>query len=404
MQRPLPVGLLVALLAVTAVVGAGVAAPSETDAAAPEAQATGSDPLLAAQSFESAQFDITVEADGDGRWLFRYTRPLTNESEREQFRAYADRFNSEETDLYRDFRNQSRRLVDRGAAETGRNMSATNYSREAFVGGLGAQGSLGVVEMRFTWEGFALVSADRVAIGDVFEGGLYIGPDQRLRINAGPGLQFEEVDPNPTNQSGDALADSDSVAWVGEREFADNRPRVVFIEESAAGGTPGGPTTVAAGAGSGAETPTMLVIGFVVVVLGLTGALAWRSGGLDGLLGGDGGDGGVAAEPAGESTAGTAAESASADAESEAAVSEEELLTDDARVVNLLEENGGRMKQVNIVEETGWSKSKVSMLLSEMEDDGDISKLRVGRENIISLAGNEPEAAGSPFEDEDDDE
>ena len=44
------------------------------------------------------------------------------------------------------------------------------------------------------------------------------------------------------------------------------------------------------------------------------------------------------------------------------------------------------------------------MLLSEMEDDGDISKLRVGRENIISLAGNEPEAAGSPFEDEDDDE
>jgi len=32
------------------------------------------------------------------------------------------------------------------------------------------------------------------------------------------------------------------------------------------------------------------------------------------------------------------------------------------------------MKQVNIVEETEWSKSKVSMLLSEMEDDGDISK------------------------------
>jgi len=69
-------------------------------------------------------------------------------------------------------------------------------------------------------------------------------------------------------------------------------------------------------------------------------------------------------------------------------------------VVTLLEENGGRMKQVNIVEETGWSKSKVSMLLSDMEDEGEISKLRVGRENIISLDGHEPEAAGSPFEDE----
>jgi len=40
------------------------------------------------------------------------------------------------------------------------------------------------------------------------------------------------------------------------------------------------------------------------------------------------------------------------------------------------------------------------MLLSDMEDEGQISKLRLGRENIISLAGQEPEAAGSPFEDE----
>jgi len=71
-------------------------------------------------------------------------------------------------------------------------------------------------------------------------------------------------------------------------------------------------------------------------------------------------------------------------------------------VLSMLEGNGGRMKQVDIVDETGWSKSKVSMLLSDMEEEGEISKLRVGRENIISLKGNEPEAAGSPFDDEDD--
>jgi len=77
---------------------------------------------------------------------------------------------------------------------------------------------------------------------------------------------------------------------------------------------------------------------------------------------------------------------------------EREQLSDEDRVIRLLEENGGRMKQVNIVENTEWSKSKVSMLLSDMEEDGEISKLRVGRENIISLAGEEPDAAGSPFE------
>jgi len=74
--------------------------------------------------------------------------------------------------------------------------------------------------------------------------------------------------------------------------------------------------------------------------------------------------------------------------------------TDQEVIIDILGDHEGRMKQAKIVDETGWSKSKVSMLLSDMEEDGDISKLRVGRENIVSLSGNEPEAAGSPFEDE----
>ena len=83
-----------------------------------------------------------------------------------------------------------------------------------------------------------------------------------------------------------------------------------------------------------------------------------------------------------------------------AEISDEELLSDEDRVISMLEERGGRMKQVKIVEETGWSKSKVSMLLSDMEEDQQLSKLRVGRENIVSLAGHEPEAAKSPFDDD----
>ena len=77
-----------------------------------------------------------------------------------------------------------------------------------------------------------------------------------------------------------------------------------------------------------------------------------------------------------------------------------DLRSDEDRIVDLLETNGGRMQQTTIVEETGWSKSKVSTLLSEMAEEGLVSKLRVGRENIVSLAGHEPAAAGSPFDDE----
>ena len=70
-----------------------------------------------------------------------------------------------------------------------------------------------------------------------------------------------------------------------------------------------------------------------------------------------------------------------------------EPLTDADRVLALLRSHGGRMKQTRIVEETEWSKAKVSRLLSSMSDDGAIHKLSIGRENIISLDGHHPEAA-----------
>ena len=77
------------------------------------------------------------------------------------------------------------------------------------------------------------------------------------------------------------------------------------------------------------------------------------------------------------------------------------LLTDEDRVYNLVREHGGRMKQATIVEETDWSKSKVSRLLSRMDEQGDINKLRVGRGNVIYFDGAEPPAARNPFDEAD---
>ncbi len=60
------------------------------------------------------------------------------------------------------------------------------------------------------------------------------------------------------------------------------------------------------------------------------------------------------------------------------------LLSDEERVHRMLSDNGGRMKQATIVKETGWSNAKVSQLLSKMDDDEEIEKLRIGRENLIT--------------------
>ena len=71
---------------------------------------------------------------------------------------------------------------------------------------------------------------------------------------------------------------------------------------------------------------------------------------------------------------------------------------DEAVVVRLLEANDGRLPQADVVRETDWSKSKVSRVLSRMADAGEVTKIDIGRGNVITLPGEEPPGAARPFE------
>ncbi|MFB6083377.1 MAG: helix-turn-helix transcriptional regulator [Halorientalis sp.] len=392
MARPLSLAL-VCLLLVGAVLGQGpvVAAGGgvTTHADSTAAQGDGSQALATPQRFESTQFIVTVYANGSAQWTFKhFTGLLENSTERETFREYAETFETQETELWTNFRNSAQALTDAGSAATGRNMTARNFHRTA---GLNPQGNTGVVEMSFLWTNFTQASGDRVVVGDVFQGEFYVGESQRLVFRAGPNLTLlpDEASPPP-----DSTTDS-SVGWTGPQTFTDGNPRVVFTTTATGSGGGGATTTPETGrATPGGFLPTVLV-GALIVAIGVGAAIAWRTGLFGSTTESDDTDG---------PTAGTTAESesgdAAADPEPESAVADEELLTDEDRVISLLEDNGGRMKQATIVDETDWSKSKVSMLLSDMEEEERISKLRVGRENIISLKGHEPDAAGSPFDDE----
>lgn len=54
-------------------------------------------------------------------------------------------------------------------------------------------------------------------------------------------------------------------------------------------------------------------------------------------------------------------------------------------VFQVIEEHGGQMRQADLVDETEWSKATVSRLLSTLEDDGRVEKIRVGRGNVVRL-------------------
>ncbi|WP_458210661.1 helix-turn-helix transcriptional regulator [Haladaptatus sp. NG-SE-30] len=79
-------------------------------------------------------------------------------------------------------------------------------------------------------------------------------------------------------------------------------------------------------------------------------------------------------------------------------LADEEMLTDEERIRSLLIQYGGRMKQADITAETSWSKSTVSRKLSKMEENDEITRVQIGRGNLVFLNGSEPEASKSPFE------
>ncbi|MFU1781706.1 helix-turn-helix transcriptional regulator [Haloarcula japonica] len=394
------VRLVVASLVLVLLLGSG---------AAPLAMSQPADESVGVQTpdrFDRTTFQVTLYQNGSAEWAIVHRTPLENESEQQQFEAFATEFEQSEQPLYRNFVEQSTLLTQYGANVTGRDMAATDYERSASVDPLQ---NTGTVRMSFRWHNFAIVEGDSVVVSDVFDGGFYIGSSQSFVFERGPGLAFVDVQPEPDSQSApDSLENSESVTWNGEQSFNDRRPYVELRprETGQSAGTERDTTAGGDTAGEAASGPSWMLpaaVVFIVIVTG--GAAAWRSGALGQMLGRDDDE-----PPAASPSAATDTEQSSmappsdtaadTDTTDEPAVPDEELLTDSDRVRKLLEENGGRMKQVDIVDSTDWSKSKVSMLLSDMEDDGDISKLRVGRENIISLAGQEPDAAGSPFDDE----
>jgi uncharacterized membrane protein len=350
-------------------------------------------------------FRIEVYEDGDARWTVENRREISISAEDEiaEFETFADRFAEEETETFANFRQRAVQLTQEGESVTGREMNATAFDRSAEYDALNQEG---VLNMSFRWEGFAEVDGDRVVVSDVFDGGFAILEDQRLRFEHGEGLRFEDVtDEYPPDRVEGDDSPGEWVQWNGPREFSSGNPEIVFVvvdgatddssdgpggagDDSPGDDSPGDDSSGDGGpdeSGDGSSDLMLPVLFALLVIVGVGSGALWYS-----LGSRDDGSGSGTAPTAPSNPAGPASPE----------LQEEQLLSDEDRIVKLLEDNGGRMRQVSIVEETEWSKSKVSMLLSEMEEDGEISKLRVGRENIISLAGQEPAAAGSPFEDE----
>ncbi len=414
---PRLLALLAVLTALVAPVTVAVAGPGPAPAIDPAGDAGHGQPRLS----EPANTTVTVNlhANRSATWTVTVAYTLETADERTAFERYADAYRAGETDAGPTadlFRNVAREA----SAATDRRMRVGNVSRTSRI-----DDGVGAVTLRFRWSAMlvrtdeqtlrlddaVLLPGNRTWIGSLEPGQTLVlrtpdgygvvesdAPAFELRNNSvvieGPARVEGSL--SITYRAADTGGDGGDVPWaliagavvvgsvvVGAALYLRRRPGSGPTPTSN-GGRPAagtGEPDRSGGADAGTETDADPAAEAGEPPAG-AGTDADAADAADGVAGGPEAGAGTGAGPV-EGDDGDEGESEDGDAV------DVELLSDEERVERLLRANGGRMKQASIVEETGWSDAKVSQLLSSMADEDRIDKLRLGRENLISLPGDD---------------
>jgi hypothetical protein len=322
--------------------------------------------------------DVRLETDGDAVVSVTQRFALENEEDHEAFDRLAREFEGGDADG-----ELSATVFERiaeGASESAdREMAIEDVVYEAET-----DESAGTLELRFRWTNFAATPDDRIEVGDAFVSGgetwlPSLSDDQRLVVRAPEEYAVDVANP-------DASVNNGTLVWEGPRQFESGEPNATLVPSSRISE---GVSVLSVGVG-------LALVGAIVLLVYLLSRRRTaaperggsEAGGLAGLIGPVAGNGGEETVEPAEPEPAPVPEPAAEPDDPFGGV-DPELLSDEERVVRLLEANDGRMKQATIVVETDWSNAKVSQLLSSMAEEGRIEKLRIGRENLITLVEDE---------------
>ena len=399
----------VALSAAFLVLIAFLATPAAAAATGSVAQTTSPENVSALAGGElsapSTTMNVYLQPDRSANWEVSVEYELTTASQRAAFDTFEDEYETgsaavgPDAELYRN-------IATRVSEQTGRDMAISNVDYTA-----SRQGEVGQLTLSFTWTEFLRSVTDgetqRFVFNDVLrtaDGESWLTTlraNQTLRIHTPSGYAITTANRGVSRNT---------VEINGPQTFdAEEHIRVVY-EESVFG------------AGAVRFLGVAVIIASLIiggaVLLSRTDRVHVRDTVLPSSSDGD--DEPTTTEgpePDGQQhgvdeQAASSGDQSPEPTEEPAAATQEPaidptLVADDERIERLLERNGGRMRQADIVDETNWSDAKVSQLLSSMADEDQITKLRIGRENLITLPDVDPvddDAAESDESTESDDD
>jgi len=359
-------GLLVCLAGVALVVAIGGVGVGEQRAAAtdttgdlepdagqlqngspPEIEIDADDITMRVQLYENRTAEMEIE----------YTIRLDSDADRQAFDDIQSEIEANQSAYLAPFQERMNRTIGAAEETTGRDMTARSFGISTETESQ-PQTELGHVRFRVEWIGFAQAGDGTIRAGDAVDS-LFLDESETLEFRWPDGYGIESNDPQPQQ------TDDGRIVWRGPVDFEAGQPRVVLSTSAPSGGTgdDGAPNEGGEGGGGGsgiAWFPLLGVAGLILVAAG-TGFVLFVRG---------------KERPDDEGTETTGAGDGTPPAG---------LLSNEERVLQLLQQNGGRMKQKEVAGQLDWTAAKTSQVVSDLRDDDEVDSFRLGRENVLTL-------------------
>jgi hypothetical protein len=326
--------------------------------------------------YDTTLLRVDFQEDGDARWTIEYRVDLNDENATDAFEALREDIRANRSEFEGAFTDRMNRTAQAAENTTGRGMAIRNMSVETDRDEIQ---QVGIVAYNFTWTNFAVADGDELRAGDAISG-FVLDEGTTLFLTWPDAYGVGDVTPSADESSGG------SATWFGQKAFTNDEPRLVLERAATTEDGPPGGTTTAVSDGFGLEV-LVLVIGVVVCGLAAGGWYVWRRKGKTGPDATDDGGAGVAGAASGETAGEADAGSSGAVGEADSEEPPEELLSNEERVLRLLEANGGRMKQQQVVQELDWTDAKTSQVVGNLREDEEVEVFRIGRENVLALPG-----------------
>jgi len=292
-------------------------------------------PSIKSQDSEDTTHIIIYE-DGSAFWELETRFELKSEVDRTFFQDYIDVLEEEKDVMIEEKKTEIEDIINKLNLTTKRSMTIENLNLSYGIVET-INKDYGVVKFQFLWHGFAEKDGDKLLIGDVFLGGYYLNKNETMIIDFPQNFIYEYVYPLPDETK------ISNLIWYGPKSFGEKEPTLILSRFEVKN------TETKSSTEEIEEDKEkdylfiilIFIIGILFIAI-LTAKIRKKE---------DGGD----------------------------------IFFDEDIIVNLLKKNGGKCLQNKIVEETGFSKSKISQVLNDMERKGVISKKKIGRNNLIIL-------------------